>query len=186
MKHRIEAMKLSYLLKHEWDGNPKAHDIEDIKESMRRFGFTAPLLFDEKTKRIVAGHGRLHSLADMKADKEKPPKGIDVDGKDWLVPTIRGLTFKDKVEAAAYVIADNRLTEVGGWDDAALLTMLKDLRESDGLLGTGYSEREVDKLMKLLSTDATVAPEDFKTVDIDVTTHYRCPKCSYEWSGKPK
>lgn len=29
-------------------------------------------------------------------------------------------------------------------------------------------------------------PEGFPAIDEDVPTEYRCPKCGYEWSGKPK
>lgn len=29
-------------------------------------------------------------------------------------------------------------------------------------------------------------PDDFKEVDEDLETQYQCPKCKYEWSGKPK
>ena len=27
-------------------------------------------------------------------------------------------------------------------------------------------------------------PSEFKQVDVDIETHYQCPKCSYRWSGK--
>lgn len=32
----------------------------------------------------------------------------------------------------------------------------------------------------------TIAPEEFQSYDETLETQYCCPKCRYEWSGKPK
>jgi hypothetical protein len=45
------------------------------------------------------------------------------------------------------------------------------------------------KGLRLLTTsrpyDETTANE-FRTVDLDIETAYRCPRCTFEWSGRPK
>ena len=44
--------------------NPRQHDqrnIEDIQRSIKRFGFTNPLLVRKADNMLVAGHGRLES-----------------------------------------------------------------------------------------------------------------------------
>ena len=44
-----------------WENNPRTHSaaqIEQIRRSIREFGFTNPVLVDE-TGRLVAGHGRV-------------------------------------------------------------------------------------------------------------------------------
>ena len=41
--------------------NPKRHDLGTLDQSLDRFGFVAPIILDERTKRIVAGHGRMEA-----------------------------------------------------------------------------------------------------------------------------
>ena len=45
----------------EYDSNPREHSKEQIKQvanSIQEFGWTIPILIDEKNE-IIAGHGRL-------------------------------------------------------------------------------------------------------------------------------
>lgn len=42
--------------------NPKTHDAEAIGASVERFGYVEPMVLDERTGRLVAGHGRLEHL----------------------------------------------------------------------------------------------------------------------------
>ncbi len=56
-KVEIVFTKLSEI--QEADRNVKDHDIGSIHESMNRFGFTSPLLMNEATNKLVAGHGRI-------------------------------------------------------------------------------------------------------------------------------
>ncbi|MBZ5526170.1 MAG: hypothetical protein LAP21_28450 [Acidobacteriia bacterium] len=46
--------------------NPKRHQIDTVLTSMARFGYVAPMVLDERTGRLVAGHGRLESLKKAK------------------------------------------------------------------------------------------------------------------------
>ena len=59
-KVRVEYMLLDEIT--EADINVKDHDIGAIHESMNRFGFTSPLLMNEATMKLVAGHGRIEAL----------------------------------------------------------------------------------------------------------------------------
>ena len=88
----IQFTKLSEIA--EADVNPKDHDIGAIHESMNRFGFTSPLLMNEATGKLVAGHGRVEALTQKKQFNEDPPANINVDEDgDWLIPIIRGVSF---------------------------------------------------------------------------------------------
>tara|TARA_B100000287_G_scaffold123043_1_gene114982 strand:- start:3919 stop:4560 length:642 start_codon:yes stop_codon:yes gene_type:complete len=129
------------------DDNPKDHDIGEIHESMNRFGFTSPLLMNEGTSKLVAGHGRVEALQQKKQFGEQPPAriAVDTDG-EWMVPVIRGITFKSDDEAQAYLIADNRLTEIGGWDTNALLETLEELAKNSTLTGTGFDESDIQRM----------------------------------------
>jgi hypothetical protein len=132
--------------------NPKDHDIGEISLSMDRFGYVEPVVMDERTGQLVAGHGRIETLTKIhRGDaKAEPPPGVkaDADGT-WLVPVVRGWASKDDREAEAYLLASNRLTEIGGWNDTALAEMLGDLAQAGvSFQGIGYDERDLEALLK--------------------------------------
>ena len=137
-----------------WPRNPKGHDLGRLGRSFERFGFTQPLLRDEKTGRLVAGHGRLEGLRQRKEAGEPPPDRIrvDADGR-WLVPVLRGVSFATDAEAEAYLLADNRLVELGGWEEDGVAAILANLPPEDAGDLLGYSEREASRLLSLLSSD---------------------------------
>lgn len=115
-------------------GNARVHgedQVARLAESLVRFGWTAPCLVDERGV-LVAGHGRL--LAARKIGLRE-------------VPVIR-LDHLSDAEARAYRIADNKLTELAGWDDAMLAAELGRLKE-DGidLDLLGFGEDELDRLL---------------------------------------
>ena len=146
------------------DRNPKQHRIPAIVESIERFGFVAPLLIDDRTGRLVAGHGRVEALRARQADGGAPPAGISVDRDgEWSVPAIRGVAFADDSEALAYLLADNRICEAGGWDQAQLREVMAEIEDRSGL---GWDDREIDILLDRLqgaggeeSDDAITAAE---------------------------
>ena len=142
---RVEYTKLSDIL--EADRNVKDHDIGAIHESMNRFGFTSPLLLNESSGKLVAGHGRIEALKQKKQFSEEPPINIKVDDDgDWLVPVIRGVSFKTEEEAQAYLLADNRLVELGGWNTSELIEELEKLAEESSLQGTGFDDSDIQAM----------------------------------------
>lgn len=141
-KPKIQMVPIARIATH--TENPKRHDIEQIKASIRRFGFVAPLIRDESSKRLVAGHGRLQALREMLAAGEDRPLGL---GPKWQVPVLTGVAFANREEALAYLVADNRLSEMGGWDKDALSTILQELAQTEAALaGVGYTLKEVEKM----------------------------------------
>lgn len=145
----IEYIPLSKLQK--WDRNPKDHDIGQIHQSIDRFGFISPIIIDEKSGKMIAGHGRVDTLLQKKEAGEKPPERIKKRKSDWLVPVVRGVSFDSEIEAEAYGIADNRLTELGGWIDAQLAEVLSDLASKDSMEGIGYDKNDLDSLISQMS-----------------------------------
>lgn len=121
--------------------NPKRHQIDLVRQSMNRFGYVAPMIMDDRTGRLVAGHGRLESLLKAKKESKEPPFRVRVEGDDWYVPVIRGVNFKNDREAEAYLLADNQTTILGAWDDAELKQIIDELGQLDELTGTGFEER---------------------------------------------
>lgn len=118
---RIEYMPLQKLLK--FPGNPKAHNDEAIAGSIDAFGFNDPLAIDERTGQLSEGHGRLHALRQRRAAGDAPPEHVREadDGSDWLVPVVRGVSFKSKGQLERYIVAHNQTTIAGGWGDGKLL-----------------------------------------------------------------
>lgn len=164
-----------------WPRNPKAHDLEKIKESFRRFGFVLPLVEDASTGQLVAGHGRLEALLGMQQDREPAPGRIEVDEVGhWLVPVVVGQAFASEDEAEAYLLADNRLVEAGGWDYTKLVDMLKGFED---LTGTGWTAPDVTDLVEDTTTERVQGRtpekliEGFKTATVkQVVLYFGAPE----------
>jgi ParB-like chromosome segregation protein Spo0J len=161
MDRRIEYRPLGSLAKAK--KNPKRHDVQALKRAIERFGFVQPIVVNESTQRIVAGHGRQSALTSLKADGAPPPAGVrEVEG-EWLVPVLLA-DFKDEQEAEAFLLADNKLQEIGGWDEKALMDMLKGMGEADADLAVlaGFTEEEVQvAVMGLPEIVRGKTPEDY-------------------------
>ena len=115
--------------------NSRTHSEEQINQivaSINEFGFTNPLLIDEKDN-IIAGHGRL--LASKKLKMEEVPCIV-----------LSGLTEAQK---KAYIIADNKMALNAGWDEELLKIELENLKELDfDLELTGFNVDELDNIFQ--------------------------------------
>jgi hypothetical protein len=143
-----EVLRLEYVALRElqrWPRNPKQHDEVSVAASIARFGYIQPAVIDEGTGRLVAGHGRLDALCNMRDRGEDPPARILVVGNDWQMPVLRGVAFKDEHEAEAFLLADNQTTILGGWDDAALVAMLAEMRDIEVPI-IGWDDDAIDAL----------------------------------------
>src|ERR1700694_418001 len=90
------------------------HQIRQIAESIRTFGFTNPVLVN-RSRMIIAGHGRVAAAKLL---------GIT------QVPTIC-LDNLSEDEIRAYILADNKLAEKAGWDHSILAIELQHLTSVD-------------------------------------------------------
>ena len=116
--------------------NSRTHSEEQVNQivaSINEFGFTNPLLIDEKDN-IIAGHGRL--LASKKLKMEEMPCIV-----------LSGLTEAQK---KAYIIADNKMALNAGWDEELLKIELENLKELDfDLELTGFDVDELDDIFQV-------------------------------------
>lgn len=117
--------------------NARTHSpkqIRQIAKSIKEFGFTNPVLID-KDNCILAGHGRVEA-AKLAGLTEVPAVVIN-----HLTPA----------QKKAYILADNRLAELSGWDKNILKVELEELqRIEDGdfdLTLTGFDTPEIDVLL---------------------------------------
>lgn len=117
-------------------GNARTHSekqVSQIAASIRQFGFVNPVLID-RDGTIVAGHGRVAAARIL---------GLDD------VPVIE-LAHLTEAKRRAYVIADNRLAELAGWDSEILAIELQGLSEMEldfELEITGFETAEIDLLL---------------------------------------
>lgn len=127
--------------------NPRTHtpkQIEQLAASIKRFGFTNPVLVDAKNG-LIAGHGRLAAAKLLSMVK---------------IPTVC-LAGMSNAEIRAYVIADNKLAENAGWDPELLgleLAYLSDIETDFDVTLTGFTIPEVDVLIQGLTTISDDAP----------------------------
>jgi phage/plasmid-like protein (TIGR03299 family) len=71
--------------------NAKAHDLDALQRSLEAFGALEPVVLDERTTRLVSGHGRVEKLSTLEAAGAEPPEGVVVDGHGrwcWLVTLV--------------------------------------------------------------------------------------------------
>lgn len=148
------------------DNNPKDHDLGALYQSMKRFGFTEPIMINEHTGKLLAGHGRLQALKMIKDAGETAPDRVEVDENVWKVPVIKGISIENLAEAQAYLLADNRITELGGWKPMDLMESLTDIIEKTGSLdGTGYDLEDVESILSNMeSTTFEISDEVVKDV----------------------
>ena len=131
--------------------NPKDHDDPGIVRSIEKFGVVEPQVLDERTGRLVVGHGRWENLLALAAKGGSAPEGVvvDDDGR-WRVPVVRGWASVDDAHAEAYLIASNHLTTRGGWIEDDLVAMLTRLDTASLLDVTGFGRDDFDDLVARL------------------------------------
>lgn len=142
--------------------NTRTHSkrqIRRIADSIKRFGFTIPILVDENGF-ILAGHARL-AAAQLLGMREVP------------VLVVSGLSDAEK---RAYILADNKLVEMGGYDRAALAIELGELTPLLTAAGldialTGFDPAEIDALMNDHIDPEYDPADDVSQIASDAVSH---------------
>ncbi len=127
----IIQMKIADVIPYE--RNPRINDdaVEAVAESIKEFGWRAPLVVDEHNI-IICGHTRLKAAQHL---------GLDT----VPVHVARGLTPE---QIKAYRIADNQTGNIAEWDFDLLPLELADLQNMDFDLSIlGFDTDELDKIL---------------------------------------
>jgi ParB-like chromosome segregation protein Spo0J len=136
-----------------WPNNPRTHSdkqLTKLKASIRKFGFTAPVLTDEYGV-ILSGHGRVEAAISL---------GLD----SISVRVISGLTEAQK---RAYVIADNKIAEQSKWDQGLLKSELNLLLQDEfEIETTGFSTAEIDLMFDDSPEPDSGNPDDLRPEDV--------------------
>lgn len=170
-----------------YENNAREHSkaqIEQLRNSMREFGFVTPILIDEKLN-VIAGHGLLEAA------------------KAEGMATVPCVLVSDLTEAQrrAYILADNRLAEAATWNEAALQIELAALEQLDfnaGIVGfevTQTAEIEVASYTRTVPGGKTESPApeeetpdaaepDSSQIEQKPERLCKCPNCGHQF--KPK
>lgn len=139
---KFEAVEIGRLVP--YVNNARTHSAEQINQlraSLREFGFVNPILVDANLN-VIAGHGR------FEAAKAEGLEKVPCVFVEHLTPA----------QKKAYILADNRLAENAGWDDELLKVELESLRELNfDISVTGFEDFEFEP-------DEISAEDDF---DVD-------------------
>lgn len=118
--------------------NPRKHSPKQIRQlvkSLEEFDFIVPILIDKQYK-LIAGHGRLEAAIKARIQE---------------VPVIM-LEHLSDVQARAFMIADNKLTENAEWDQELLAESFKALSSLDidfSLDITGFEMPEINMMLEV-------------------------------------
>jgi len=115
MARRIEIWPIERLIP--YARNPRTHSDQQVMQiaaSIAEFGFVNPVLVATDDG-IIAGHGRMLGAQELKL------KEVPVIVLDHLTPAQR----------RAYLLADNKLAELAGWDEDLLRAELRELELAD-------------------------------------------------------
>lgn len=99
-----------------YENNPRLNDnaVDAVAKSIEEFGFKVPIVID-KDGVIVAGHTRLKAAKQLQIDE---------------VPCIVAEDLNEE-ELKAFRLADNKVSELAGWDWDKLQDELEQLQEMD-------------------------------------------------------
>lgn len=159
-KQEYEIRAVDALKRH--PKNPKKGNVGAIGDSIEKNDFYGACVVQKSTGYIIAGNHR-YEAAIAKGLKEIPVIVVDIGDS----------------AAEDILLGDNRIAELGSYDDRALQALLEDRAKNGGLHGTGYDDSFLAKLQ-----EKNRPPERFTSLDEGggTTLLHTCPKCGFKWS----
>lgn len=116
--------------------NPRRGNVKKLKESLEANGQYKPIVVQASTRYILAGNHLWQAAKEL----------------GWSTVNIVEVDVNN-TQAKKIVASDNRLGELGSYDEQELLDLLQDI----SLEGTGYDTQDIDDLLALLE-EQTIAP----------------------------
>jgi DNA modification methylase len=115
------------------ENNPRTHSeeqIDQILSSIKEFDFVGAILIDPKGV-IIAGHGRVAAARKLGMTE---------------IPAIV-VSHLSAAKRHALMIADNKIAENAGWDEAKLRAVLKEVDDESILKSIGFDDQELARLL---------------------------------------
>ena len=168
---KVEEVRIDSISNH--SKNPKQHPDKQLRlleESIKRFGFTNPVILSADNV-ILAGHARVKAAISA--------------GND-TVPCIR--TKLTGAEADAYLIADNRLSDLAPYDRDILAELLGELPDDLAEL-TGFDSSDIDALLKgedISEIDKFIGGDAGEKEEVDAEPQIdRAAELNKKWQVQP-
>ena len=137
----LEALLVPIDSLHPHPRNPRRGNVVEIEKSLVRFGQVRPVLaLADGT--IVAGN---HTWKAAKA-------------RGWTHIARVAHEFETEQDARDYLLADNRLPELGDYEREELIELLSEVEEQDRWDGTGYRSDDLEQLRRLEEQDLEPPP----------------------------
>ena len=160
MENEIAAEWVDITKLKPWKDNPRFNNaaIPEVAQSIKRFGFAAPIVARKADGMIIAGHTRFAAAKDVLNLEKVPVRWMDLDPAD----------------AKLLSLADNKLSELAAWDFNKLDSIIGDMSK-DGLKleGLGFTESELIQFLD----------ESVSSQDVDSDTDFDWQK---EWEDMPE
>lgn len=123
--------------------NPRRGQLDVIGRSLSDFGQTKAIVVQASTRWIVAGNHTRRAAAEKA-------------GWTHIAAVVAEL---DEDKATAYLLADNRSSDLGEYDTSGLIAILEESAEAGLLAMTGYDGDSLDDLIAANERDARRAAE---------------------------
>ncbi len=156
-----------------WDQNPRHNDAaaKKLAALIEVHGFKVPVTMRKEDGIVYKGNCRLKAALLLGLGS------IPVMVVSY--PSVQG--------AIDEAIGDNVASEWAVHNEDALYDVLQERTAVEVAKATGLEVSQIEGLRAdYRGMDEDAPPDGFKEFDEDVETDYKCPKCEYEWSGKPK
>ena len=121
------------------EGNPRRGNVEAIAASLSRFGQRKPLTARSSDRVVIAGN---HTLA----------AAISLGWSEVAVVFVDD----DESESLAFALADNRMSDLGEYDETDLFTLVGALED---FVGTGYNSQDFADLLLIADARSIVPGE---------------------------
>ena len=124
--------------------NPRRGDVLALTASLERFGQVRPFLGEEGT--IVAGHHLRKAAVEL----------------GWTHIAVIPHKFEDEAARDAYLIADNYLAGLAGYDEQAQMDLLEEMEARGELAGTGVTSDAIEDLRAAMASDAITTEDEWE------------------------
>ena len=143
---QIRTLKAAQLRAAEYnprrDLQPEDAEYQKLRRSIEEFGYVEPIIWNERTGRVVGGHQRLKVLLE-KGEEEIEAVIVDVDDRDEKILNV----LLNKVK--------------GRWDIGKLADLLQELDKAGAMELTGFEDWELQSLLMQYDHIRDLMEEDF-------------------------
>lgn len=130
------------------EGNPRRGDVSAVKASYQRFGQRKPIVA-RRDGTVIAGNHQLLAAREL----------------GWTEIAVVWVD-DDDITAKAFALADNRVGDLGTYDNFDLADMLQAVAIDPELLpSTGYTQADIDDLLAQLTTDEQGAKDQIDNAE---------------------